>query len=71
MKRRRTKILDSEDVLDLLRSELAKTGSQRQWAKKNGVSRPTVCATLGGYRQLQPKILTALGLKKIDAYTWR
>jgi hypothetical protein len=71
MKRRSTRILDFDDAVHLLKSEIDKAGSQRRWAKENGVNRPMVCAALGGYRRLQPKILKALGLKKVDAYTWR
>ena len=70
MKSRKPKILNSEDVMNLLKSEIAKAGSQQEWAKRNGVSRPIVCRTLRGYRRLQPKVLKALGLKKLDAYTW-
>jgi hypothetical protein len=68
---KRSRILAHDDVLELLRSEVAKAGSQLKWAKDNGVSRPDVCRVLGGYRKVEPKILEALGLKKIDAYTWR
>jgi hypothetical protein len=68
---KRSGILAHDDVLELLRSEEAKAGSQLKWAKDNGVSRPDVCRILGGYGKIQPKILEALGLKKIDAYTRR
>jgi hypothetical protein len=68
---RRPKILDDEDVLELLRSEIVKAGSQAEWAREKGVSRTNVCKILRGHLELQPKILEALGLKKINAYTWR
>ncbi len=71
MKRRKNEILNFDDVLNLLRSEIAKAGSQKRWAKENGVSRPNVCRILGGRQRPQPKILKALGLKKLDTYTWR
>jgi len=70
MKRKPKTILDQDDVLDLLRSEVAKAGSQKKWAKENGVNRPVVCRALGGSGTLQDKILKALGLKKIDDYPW-
>ena len=65
------KVLEYDDVLELLRSEVRKTGSQRKWAAEKGVSRPDVSRVLGGRAKVKPQILKALGLKKIDAYTWR
>jgi hypothetical protein len=68
---RRPKIFDDDDVLELLRSEIVKAGSQAKWAREKGVSRTNVCKILRGYQEFQPKILEALGLKKVNAYTWR
>jgi len=64
-------VLEYDEVLELLRSEVRKTGSQRKWAAEKGVSRPDVSRALGGHAKIKPKILEVLGLKKIDAYTWR
>ena len=62
-------LLDSDDVLDLLREEVASSGSQSEWARQNKVNRTIVSAILKRRRRFQPKVIQALGLRKIDAYT--
>ncbi len=62
-------LLDVDDVLDLLRAEVASTGSQSEWARQKKVNRTIVSAILKRRRRFQPKVIRALGLKKIDAYT--
>jgi hypothetical protein len=62
-------LLHVEDVLALLRAEVAKSGSQTEWARHHGVDRSCVCAALNGNKPLQPKIIRALGLKATIAYT--
>lgn len=62
-------LLNIEDVLALLRAEVAKSGSQIEWARQHGVDRSCVCAAINGTKPLQPKIIRALGLKATIAYT--
>jgi hypothetical protein len=65
---RQPEFLLFEDVLNLLRAEIAATGSQLQWARKKGVDRATLNAALRGRRNLQPKVLKALGLEEVTVY---
>jgi len=62
-------MLNVEDVLALLRAEVAKSGSQIEWARQHGVDRSCVCAAINGTKPLQPKIIRALGLKATIAYS--
>ena len=63
------KPLKFEEVLNLLRAEVARAGSQVAWAKQHGVDRPTLNIVLnGGRKTIPPQILKAVGLKKIVAY---
>jgi hypothetical protein len=62
-------LLNVEDVLALLRAEVAKSGSQIEWARQHSVDRSCVCAAINGTKPLQPKIIRALGLKATIAYT--
>ena len=64
-------LLNKEEVLNLLREAIADAGSQSEFARRKGVHRTALPAILNGRKNLQPKILTALGLKKVDAYTRR
>jgi hypothetical protein len=54
--------------MDLLRAAIAAAGSQQEWAKSKGVDRATLNATLNGRRNLQPKVLQALGLEQVIVY---
>jgi len=62
-------LMDRDDVLNLLRAEIAKAGSQSEWARKSGVHRTAINAILKGRKKVQHKLIVALGLKKIEAYT--
>jgi hypothetical protein len=62
-------LLSDDDVMKLLRTEIAKAGSQSAWAKVSGISRPSINQTLKGTRGFQPKVLSALGLKRVNAYS--
>jgi hypothetical protein len=57
--------LEPEDVVQLLRLEVERMGSQSAFAKAAGVDRPTVCKILQGLRPLQPKILRALNVRMV------
>ena len=56
------KVLEAKDVLALLRSEIARAGSQAAWAKQAGVSRIVVNKILNGRGFPTKKILKALKL---------
>jgi hypothetical protein len=57
--------LEPEDVVQLLRSEAERMGSQSAFAKAAGVDRATVCRILRGRAPLQPKILRALNVRMV------
>jgi transcriptional regulator with XRE-family HTH domain len=60
------RVLEVEDVIRLLRSEVERAGSQSAFAKKAGVDRATISRILGGYRaSLRPKIIRALNLRTV------
>jgi hypothetical protein len=70
MTRQKTsKLLTADDVRELLRAEIRAAGTQSNWARQKGVNRSIVCSILAGGATLQPKVVKALGLKKIVAYT--
>jgi DNA-binding phage protein len=64
------RILDLEDVMQLLRSEVKRAGSQRAFARKSGVNVSVVYKTLR--RQVLPseKILRALNLSVVYLSKW-
>jgi hypothetical protein len=64
----RSKLLVYEDVMKLLRADIAAAGSQSEWARKKRVDRSVVNTALSGRGTLQPKILTALGLEAMTVY---
>jgi hypothetical protein len=68
-KKGKSSLLDKDDVLRLLRDAVAKAGNQSAWAREKNINRTAVSAILNGRKNLQPKILAALKLKKAEAYT--
>jgi DNA-binding phage protein len=58
-------ILDLEDVMRLLRSEVKRAGSQRAFARKAGVNISVVSKTLRGQGLPSEKILRALNLRVV------
>ena len=62
-------LLSVDDVRELLRAEIDKAGTQTAWARRARVNRSIACSILAGKKTLQPKIVKALGLKKVIAYT--
>src|SRR5262249_25413810 len=58
-------LLDQKDVVRLLRLEVNRAGSQKKWAKKNGVTQSLISMVLSGYRPLNNKIISALKLRRI------
>jgi hypothetical protein len=61
-------LLDHDDAMALLREEIEKAGSQSAWARLTGIHRTALSAALNGRKGLQPKIIAALGLRKVEAY---
>ena len=59
------RVLEPEDIVQLLRSEVKRMGSQSAFAKAAGVDRATVCKILQGRSPLQPKILRALNVRMV------
>lgn len=68
-KKGKSSLLDKDDVLRLLRDAVAKAGNQSAWAREKNINRTAVSAILNGRKNLQPKILAALKLRKAEAYT--
>jgi len=57
--------LEPAEVVQLLRSEVERVGSQMAFAKMAGVDRATVNKILHGRRQPTEKIILALGLRRV------
>lgn len=60
-----------DQVLDDLRLAISKVGTQKEFAKKIGVSTPYLNDVLQGNRSPGDKVLNALGLAKIIVYVKR
>ena len=61
-------LLDQKDVVRLLRLEVNRVGSQKKWAKKNGVTPSLISMVLSGDRPLNNKIISALKLRRVVVY---
>ena len=59
------RILDLDDVMRLLRSEIERAGSQRAFARKAGVNQGVVSRTLSDRLLPSEKILRALKLRVV------
>ena len=64
----RSEFLVVEEVMKILHAEIAAAGSQSEWARQKRISRPALNNALTGRRNLQPKVLRALGLEEITVY---
>jgi len=62
---RKRQLLSYEDVVQLLRDEIDKAGTESEWARRTGANRTSLNLALKGRVGLQKNILDALGLKKI------
>jgi DNA-binding phage protein len=56
------RVLEIKDVIQLLRSEVERAGSQAAFARKAGVDRATVHKTLNGQVRPAKKVIDALDL---------
>ena len=60
--------LDQKDVVRLLRSEVNRAGSQKEWAKENGVTPSSISMVLSGVRPPNKKIISALKLRRVVVF---
>jgi hypothetical protein len=63
--RRKRELLSYEDVVQLLRAEIDRAGTESEWARRTGANRTSLNLALKGRVGLQKNILDALGLKKV------
>ena len=68
MAARNQPILGLAEVVRILRDEVGRAGSQAEWARRTGVSRPNLNSTITGKRPPTRDVLRALSLKKVFAY---
>jgi hypothetical protein len=61
-------LLGQKDAVRLLRLEVNRAGSQKKWAKKNGVTQSLISMVLSGDRPLNNKIISALKLRRVVVY---
>ena len=57
------RILEQKDIVQLLRFEVERAGSQRAWAKKHGLNRPNVNKVLHSAIPPTGSIIRALRLR--------
>jgi DNA-binding phage protein len=57
--------LEPKEIVDLLRAEVKRAGSQEAWAKMAGVQRTEVSKTITGKRSPSKTIIRALGLRVV------
>ena len=57
------RVLENKDIVRLLRIEIARVGSQMEWAKQAGIDRATVNKTLCGKKPPSKKLIQALKLR--------
>lgn len=62
------KLINLDSLLSLLSAEVAGAGGQARFAKSAGCSQAYVADILAGKRSPGPKILKALGFKKVIRY---
>jgi ribosomal protein L30/L7E len=60
--------LDQKDVVRLLRLEVNRAGSQKEWAKENGVTSSSISMVLSGIRPPNKKIISALKLRRVVVF---
>jgi hypothetical protein len=67
----RISMLDDQDVVRLLRAEVARAGGQSSWARQEGIDRTLLNRVLCGRRQPTEHIVKALKLCNVYARTDR
>jgi hypothetical protein len=68
MRARNNPILGLDEVVRILRDEVERAGSQAEFARRTGVSRPNLNSAITGNRPPTKDVLEALKLKKVFAY---
>ena len=63
-----SRLLRAEAVIDLIKREVARAGSQSEWAREIGGRQSDISNALNGQRKPTKTILNALGLKMVQAY---
>ena len=69
--RQKRMLLSSDDVIELLRTEVEKAGTESAWARRTGANRSSLNLVLKGRVGLQKNLLDALGLDMVVAYAPR
>jgi DNA-binding phage protein len=59
------RFFEIKDVVELLHAEIARTGSQSEWCRKNGVDRATLNKTLNGHRPPTREMIELLNLRVV------
>jgi plasmid maintenance system antidote protein VapI len=57
------RVLEPKEIVQLLRAEVKKAGSQEAWAKRAGVQRTDVNKVIHLKRPVSKKMIKALGLR--------
>lgn len=60
--------MKADKIISILKKECEKSGSQKAWAKANGLSQAYVCDVLQGKRGIGAAIANALGYRQIISY---
>ena len=69
--RQKQMLLSSDDVIDILRAEVEKAGTESAWARRTGANCSSLNLVLKGRVGLQKNLLDALGLDVVVAYAPR
>jgi hypothetical protein len=57
-----------DELLQFLRREIEKAGSQAEWARRNAVDRTMLNKVIGGRKKAGPAILHALKIQEVTVY---
>ena len=56
--------MTDQQIIETLKSAVAKAGSQSAWATAHGFSRSFICDVLAGTRDVTDRLATALGFER-------
>jgi hypothetical protein len=59
------RVLEPNEIVDLVRAEVKKAGGQEAWAKRAGIERTLVNKVLHQRRPVSRKMMEALGLRVV------
>jgi DNA-binding transcriptional regulator YdaS (Cro superfamily) len=57
--------IKNHEIIDLLRSEIEKAGSQLDWAQREGINRTVVNQVINGRKAITKRIRTALKVRTV------